>query len=142
MAEKNQEYLSDDELQRLIAEVEADGMLRAPSYLKAEIFSKLDSGAGRRKRASKGWRLFTYSAKVAFGAAAAIAMLWIVPSDLLHNGTWMEQAEAVRDVGEEMPQGRGNERPGVLMRTAVQLGMAADSLCGFLGNGVNGLLSR
>ena len=69
--------LTEEELARLIAEVEERELLHAPGHLKGNIFSQIQAGKRRdRERA-----LFSYRAKVLVGMAAALAVLFLVPVD-------------------------------------------------------------
>ena len=81
------EYLSDEELQRLIDEAEHAPLLAAPSYLKTEILHKAGRiaaqpapgmCAGRRMLPSS-WRFAFYSLKVGLASAAAVLMLLNIP---------------------------------------------------------------
>lgn len=66
-------YLSDDELEKLIADVEQEPMRRAPEYLERMILKKTEQNAVR-------WSQFAaYSAKIVAAAAAAIALIITMP---------------------------------------------------------------
>ncbi|MGN0483104.1 MAG: hypothetical protein ACI4HI_06100 [Lachnospiraceae bacterium] len=90
--EKELSYLSDEELQNLIADVEAHHMLQAPSYLKAEILTQaqqmkekqLPAVEQNRKpvqlRQKRKQQLFFYRLKVSAAAAAAILLLFCLPN--------------------------------------------------------------
>lgn len=93
MEELKESYLTDEELERLIAQMEQEPMLQAPSYLKDEILNSLSQQDEKMKqwqakakfydRSQSRKQLWFYSAKVAIGAAAALAMLWILPANLV-----------------------------------------------------------
>ncbi|MDD3368763.1 MAG: hypothetical protein PHP50_07750 [Lachnospiraceae bacterium] len=65
--------MTEQELEKLIAEVEKDEMLQAPSYLKREILTKISG----KKRARK--ELVLYSLKIGFATAAALMVLTVLP---------------------------------------------------------------
>lgn len=73
------EYLSETELMELIEEVEKEPLSKAPGYLKEQILYK----ASKKESLSRQNAFFIFSAKVAAGAAAAIALLFLFP-DLAH----------------------------------------------------------
>lgn len=80
------EYLSDEELLRLIDEVEENAMLRAPAYLKQRILKEIQSAEQMPARQSvKKYQtnirrqLLVYELKVAGLVAAAILMLFLLP---------------------------------------------------------------
>lgn len=86
-------YLTDEELERLIAQVEQEPMLQAPSYLKDEILNSLSEQDEKMQqwqeklkllnRSQSRKQLWLYSVKVAVGAAAALVMLWITPAGFI-----------------------------------------------------------
>lgn len=69
--------LADEELLRLIGQVEEQALIHAPAHLKDTIFFQIDEE--RRKRKKR--QLFSYRAKVLVGMAAALAVLFLVPVD-------------------------------------------------------------
>lgn len=71
------EPYSDEELLRLISQVEEKALIHAPVGMKDEIFFQLDEERQKRKRR----QLFSYRAKVLVGMAAALAVLFLVPVD-------------------------------------------------------------
>lgn len=83
MEDKIKEYMSDEELEQLILNVEAHSMLSAPSYLKDEIMEQLmsDKKAERKKYMRKRLSLWLYSAEVGIVAAAAILLLFLLPTE-------------------------------------------------------------
>lgn len=68
---------TDEELLRLIGQVEERALIHAPGHLKDRIFLQLDEERQKRKK----WQLFSYRAKVLVGMAAALAVLFLVPVD-------------------------------------------------------------
>ena len=85
MDEIKTEYLSEEELNDLICQVEEKEMLRAPAYLKRETLQQIRQEnrllcpapvlEKRRRR-----DLTLYSLKVGIAAAAAIAALFLMPA--------------------------------------------------------------
>lgn len=119
MGNKQMDYLSDEELMRLIQETEGQEMLMAPSYLKSEILTKLAESEkakttsielehstyeiapvqggeilpieGNKKVWSKKKTLMIYQFKVAAVATAAIFALFVMPMG--NNRSQMPQNE-------------------------------------------------
>ena len=93
MEHEKESYLTDEELEQLIAQVEQEPLLQAPSYLKDEILHSLSEQDEKMKqwqtkakpysRSQSRKQLWIYSVKVAIGAAAALVMLWITPANLI-----------------------------------------------------------
>ncbi len=71
------EYLSETELMELIESVEKEPLLKAPSYLKEQILFKVSKKESLSRQKQNAF--FIFSAKVAAGAAAAIALLFLLP---------------------------------------------------------------
>lgn len=71
---------SDEELVRMIREVEEQALIHAPAHLKENVFSQIDAERQRKKKR----RLLSYRAKVLVGMAAALAVLFLVPADEGH----------------------------------------------------------
>lgn len=69
--------LREEELARLIEEVEAREMLHAPAHLKENVLRQVT----KRQEAAQKRQLFSYRAKVLTGMAAALAVLFLVPVD-------------------------------------------------------------
>lgn len=82
-------YLSDEALDKLIAQVEKEEMLHAPKHLKDDIMAQI----GHRKRNVKNRQLFVYRAKVLVAMAAALTILILMPDDRTENmnGMWSVQ---------------------------------------------------
>jgi hypothetical protein len=68
-------YLSDEELEKLIAGAEAETIIKAPDDLEDKVIARIESSE-RKKTVD----FATYCLRVGFGVAAAIALLTIVPS--------------------------------------------------------------
>ncbi len=78
MTEQNMNYLTDEELEKLIQDVENQGMLHCPSYVRGEILQKTGVSLQKRKM-----QFYLYSAKVCAAAAAAIFLLFTIPEGIL-----------------------------------------------------------
>lgn len=82
MQEDKPNYLSDEELQNLIQSVEQEGTIHAPQYMKESILNQIQRQetvtAISNHRSSK-IQLITYSMKVFVAAAAAIALIILIP---------------------------------------------------------------
>lgn len=75
---KKNQYLSDVELERLIAITESEPMLHPPGEFKDDILGRV-----RRKRENrKNLRLFSYSVKVFAATAAALTLILILPENI------------------------------------------------------------
>lgn len=88
-------YLSDEELLKLIADTENNHMLKAPSYLKDEILSCVDSievmesefvepaeiRPVKKMNSSSKMELIFYSLKVCVAMVAAIIIVFLIPAD-------------------------------------------------------------
>lgn len=77
MKNREMEYLSDEELMKMIQDTESQEMLVAPVYLKSEILTKI--GEPDKKAQSKKKTLMIYRFKVAAVATAAIFALFLMP---------------------------------------------------------------
>lgn len=102
-------YLTDKELENLIAQTEAEPMLHPPKEFQHEIIAIVR----RKRQKSKNRKLFFYGMKVFAAAAAMLCILFIIPGDIrpedrfengrIQNdrsepGPWMQEAE---EAGEE-----------------------------------------
>ncbi len=67
-------YLSDDELSKLIMDVEGKELVQAPAGIERKVLSFVE-----HKRRRKTVEFSTYCLRVAFAVAAAIAIVCIVP---------------------------------------------------------------
>lgn len=73
------QYLSDEELEKLIENIEEEPLYRAPDYLKPEILKRARQNRIRCRMQSKEIQLFTYSIKIVAAAAAALLMIMTIP---------------------------------------------------------------
>ena len=74
----NNDYLSDEELNALIAETESEGLVQAPKGLHAEVMKKIDRNPARSQKERKAdFYKFTY--KVALSVAAALLLMALLP---------------------------------------------------------------
>ncbi len=90
---RNDPYLSDEALERLIAQIEAEpALLRPPGEFKNDIMKQIRV----KKKRKKNVELFSYSLKVFAAAAAALTIVLIVPESIRPEGaaqgqTWVMQ---------------------------------------------------
>jgi len=95
-------YLSEEELEKLIAEVETKAMLHAPRNLKAEVLQSAEQERSERSAAkeitgkrsaayqkSRRRAFFLYAIEVEAVSAAAIAMLFLTP--VRNADSWTSQ---------------------------------------------------
>ena len=75
----NQGYLSDEELKRLIEDVEDNKMLQAPANLKQQVLETLDADKVRIRTKKQRKKLVIFEMKIAGGLAAAMLMLFLLP---------------------------------------------------------------
>lgn len=88
----HQEYLTEEALERLIAQAEAEPMLHPPKGFRDEILSQIS----RKKKRKKNIQLFSYSMKVIVATAAALGMLLIVPDTIETKERFYEESFAYR----------------------------------------------
>lgn len=74
MTEQKMNYLTDEELEKLIKDVEMHGMLECPSYVRQETLQRAKVSLRKRKQ-----QLYIYSLKVWAASAAAILLLFSLP---------------------------------------------------------------
>lgn len=87
------EYLSDEELEKLVDDIEAKPLCRAPEYLESMILNKAKTYDRSVHRLSAGMQLFIYSVKIMAAAAAAITVILTVPMmDKTQSLDYMEQS--------------------------------------------------
>ncbi len=87
------EYLSDEELEKLVDDIEAKPLCRAPEYLESMILNKAKTYDRSAHRLSAGMQLFIYSVKIMAAAAAAITVILTVPMmDKTQSLDYMEQS--------------------------------------------------
>ena len=98
------EYLSDEELQKLIMDVELNDMTKAPANLQKKVLDAVDAAdkAGNIAKTKKQKRIEyrLYSLKVALAVAAAIVVMFIVPGVPVANRDFcaMDKTDFQRDV--------------------------------------------
>ena len=82
-------YLSEEELNALIGQVESQEMLHAPVHLKDNVMAQVR----REKQNAKRRQIFSYRAKVLVAMAAALTILILMPDDGTESvmNTVMEQ---------------------------------------------------
>ena len=68
-------YLSEEELNALIRQVESQEMIHAPVHLKADVIEQIR----RERRGAKKRQVFAYRAKVLVAMAAALTLLILMP---------------------------------------------------------------
>ena len=74
----NKDYLSDEELNALIAETESEGLVQAPKGLHAEVIKRIDENpAASQKERQAAFYKFTY--KVVLSVAAALLLMTLLP---------------------------------------------------------------
>ncbi len=76
------DYLSDEELMELIADVEEHEMISAPFYLKHEILHRVREEEVKQIARLTRRQFITFSCKVALATGAAVAVLLLAPSQL------------------------------------------------------------
>lgn len=82
-------YPSDEELVKMIADIESEPLLRPPKEFKNEIIGQIR----RKRKYRKNVQLFSYSVKVIAATAAAVAIVFIVPANIgAENGADMVQS--------------------------------------------------
>ncbi len=93
------QYLSDDELEQLIASTEGTGMLQAPKRIQTAVWEKVAEKETpvpvSRTAAGKRLQLAVYSLKVGLAAAAAIFMLFRL--DGLQESEWLWHVPEVNE---------------------------------------------
>lgn len=103
---REKEYLSDDELEQLIAEVEAEPLLHPPREFQSEILQTIRQKRKRKKDA----QLFFYSVKVIAASAAALLILITVPHDFHLQTNVMQEKNLQQDVEEQVRVEERNEK--------------------------------
>ena len=71
-------YLSEEELEKLIAVTQAEPLLRPPKEFKNDIMRRIY----KRKRDSKNFKLLAYSVKVLTATASAIGIMLVMPENI------------------------------------------------------------
>lgn len=103
----NWKYLSDEELDRLVKDVEAEPFCTAPEYLEPMILEKAKEYERRSHKTPARIQLLAYSIKIMAAAAAAVAVILTLPVpdkeqalDYLERSAQTQQ-ERMRDRMEE-----------------------------------------
>lgn len=100
-------YLSEEELNDLIAEVESGGLVASPVYLKDHIMDAVRGSqvisldAEKRKRAAK-LQFIAYSLKICTAAAVAVFCLTVVPMDFSTGSALADRNKVERRIDENM----------------------------------------
>lgn len=89
--------LSDEQIAKLIAEVEAQEMLPAPRHLKANVLEKV----ARQKKAERERRLLSYRTQVLVTVAASLAVLILLPAQGQGSGRYQELRRQAYQLREE-----------------------------------------
>lgn len=114
----NWEYLSDEELDRLMKEVEEDSFCTAPEYLEFMILEKAKSYERRSHKTPARIRLLTYSIKIMAAAAAAVAVILIVPVPDREQA--LDYLERTAQVQQERMRDRMEERTSAELRNRTE----------------------
>lgn len=113
--------MTEKELQDLIADVEAKGLLKAPADFKQSVWEKTKRADVqlilKTQRLSKGMELFFYSLKIGLAAALAVVVLLWTPVDLLTTEDGVRFEDTKERISEKMDQ-KVNEMAGRLKRFA------------------------
>lgn len=88
----DREYLSDEELDQMIKDIEAEPLCQAPEYLKPMILDKAKAYDKSDYKVSAGMQLFIYSVKIMAAAAAAVIVILTVPA--------MDKAQSLDHIGQ------------------------------------------
>ncbi|MBR1702779.1 MAG: hypothetical protein IJ716_12565 [Lachnospiraceae bacterium] len=100
----------DEELWKLIQELESGELLRAPSYLKREILdalpeeqpeTRLETQRAGKSRFRRNLEWFGYALEVGAVTAAAVALVLLVPVQEERGGIEPDEVYAVRSAQEE-----------------------------------------
>ncbi|MDE6529864.1 MAG: hypothetical protein K2K96_03720 [Lachnospiraceae bacterium] len=120
------EYLSDEELDQLVKEIEAEPLCQAPEYLKPMILDKAKAYDRSGHKTSAGMQLFAYSVKIMAAAAAAVIVILTVPvMDKAQSLDYMEQSaqaelEQMRDRAADREQAQIQDRTENMNRVNVR----------------------
>lgn len=132
--QEERNYLSDEELEKLITEMEQEPLVQAPEYLEKMILQKAERIAVREsveivpirhamkerrkpipQEPSKRGQLVSYSLKIAAAAAAAIALVIMVPemesrtADSYRQEQYMQEQKKQEEQGESGKMDRENK---------------------------------
>ena len=125
---ENNRYLSEEELEKLIAMTEAEPMLHPPGEFKSEILGRIR----RKRKQTKNLRLFSYSVKVFAATAAALTIMLIAPENIRP-----EEVRAGKILQERQEQEMSQIFNGNFM---YQLNEKMDDYCSQLNNRLNQLV--
>ena len=128
---ENKHYLSDEELEKLIAMTEAEPLLHPPGEFKSEILGRIR----RKRKYTKNLRLFSYSVKVFAATAAALTIMLIAPENIRPEDVGYFSQEQTVQEGQE--QEMSQIFNGNLM---YQLNEKMDDYCSQLNNILNQLV--
>lgn len=123
------EYLSDEELEQLMKDVEAKPLYQAPEYLKPMILDKVEAYDKSVHKMSAGMQLFIYSVKIMAAAAAAVIVILTVPvMDKAQSLDYMEQSaqtelERMRDRAADREQAQIQDRTEAMNRANMRHAM-------------------
>lgn len=123
------EYLSDEELDQMIKDIEAEPLCQAPEYLKPMILDKAKVYDRSGHKTSAGMQLFTYSVKIMAAAAAAVIVILTVPMmDKAQSLDDMEQStqvelERMRDRATDREQAQLQDRTETINRVNARRAM-------------------
>ncbi len=108
--QEKSDYLSDEALEALIAQIESQPLMQPPPDFQNEIFQKIK----RKKEQRKERALFSYSMKIIAASAAALFIVLTVPGNIYSKETVLAQKEkelAQREKEfEELINGKQNEK--------------------------------
>ena len=91
-------YLSEDELNALIKQVESQEMIHAPVHLKADVIEQIK----RERRGAKKRQVFAYRAKVLVAMAAALTLLILMPDGRTESMGYMSIEQQAGESLEKM----------------------------------------
>lgn len=80
-------YLSDEALERLISTVESEPLLHPPKEFKQDLINQIRL----KRKKSKDKQLFLYSMKVIAATAAIIWMMIVLPENILPENVFLEK---------------------------------------------------
>ena len=92
------DYLSEEELDRLIRQVESQEMLHAPIHLKDNVMAQIRS----EKRSIKSRQIFVYRVKVLAAMAAALMLVILMPDDHMEKLTGIAVLQTQNESLEQM----------------------------------------
>ena len=128
---ENNRYLSEEELEKLIAVTEAEPMLHPPGEFKSEILGRIR----RKRKYTKNLRLFSYSVKVFAATAAALTIMLILPENIRPETVGHSAQEQILQEGQEQ------ELPQIFNGNLMyQLNEKMDDYCSQLNNRLNQLV--